>query len=114
MSHLNSSLPFWSSYLADTQPYFPPTNSRLTLVLPFVVIILHVLWQLVRPQSLNLLFTFNLVHQLVPRNPTDPPVVFHWLPIIGSAISYGNDPINFFFSCRERVFSFVHEILFQC
>lgn len=34
-----------------------------------------------------------------------PPVVFHWLPFIGSAASYGNDPLNFFFKCREKVTS---------
>jgi hypothetical protein len=50
---------------------------------------------------------FLLVHgeslQLVPRDPTLPPLVFHWLPWLGSTISYGDDPINFFFSSREKV-----------
>ena len=41
--------------------------------------------------------------QLIPRDPTLPPLVFHWLPWLGSTISYGDDPINFFFSCREKV-----------
>lgn len=43
------------------------------------------------------------VHQIAPRDSSLPPVVFHWLPIIGSAIQYGNDPINFFLKCREKV-----------
>ncbi|KAG6845472.1 hypothetical protein H0H87_008832 [Tephrocybe sp. NHM501043] len=48
--------------------------------------------------------------QLAPRRATDPPVIFHWLPYVGSAIQYGNDPMNFFFACREKygdVFTFV-------
>ncbi|KAH7911689.1 cytochrome P450 [Hygrophoropsis aurantiaca] len=53
----------------------------------------------------------NVLHQLViPRDPSLPPVVFHWFPFIGSAISYGNDPLNFFFKCREKygdVFTFI-------
>ncbi|KAG2365577.1 cytochrome P450 [Suillus spraguei] len=34
---------------------------------------------------------------VVPRDPSLPPEVFHWIPFIGSSISYGNDPLNFFF-----------------
>ncbi|PVG01114.1 cytochrome P450 [Serendipita vermifera] len=53
----------------------------------------------------------NVLRQvLLPRDKNIPPEVFHVLPIIGSAISYGNDPINFFFQCREKygeVFTFV-------
>jgi sterol 14-demethylase len=41
--------------------------------------------------------------QIIPKRATDPPEVFHWLPFIGSAISYGNDPLRFFFECREKV-----------
>ncbi|KAG8780128.1 Lanosterol 14-alpha-demethylase [Serendipita sp. 398] len=53
----------------------------------------------------------NILRQLVlPKDPNLPPEVFHWYPVIGSAIQYGNDPINFFFQCREKygeVFTFV-------
>lgn len=53
----------------------------------------------------------NVLRQLIlPRDPNLPPEVFHVLPIIGSAIQYGDDPINFFFKCREKygdVFTFV-------
>ncbi|KAJ3501551.1 hypothetical protein NLJ89_g9287 [Agrocybe chaxingu] len=53
----------------------------------------------------------NVLRQLViPRKATDPPTVFHWLPIIGSAIQYGNDPLNFFFECQKKygdVFTFI-------
>ncbi|KAF8339763.1 cytochrome P450 [Cantharellus anzutake] len=37
-------------------------------------------------------------------------MVFHWFPVIGSTITYGINPIQFFFECREKygdVFSFV-------
>ncbi|KAG8741811.1 Lanosterol 14-alpha-demethylase [Ceratobasidium sp. 414] len=58
-----------------------------------VAIALNVAWQL-----------------LLPQDPSLPPLVFHILPIIGSAIQYGNDPIGFLFSCREKygdLFTFV-------
>ncbi|KAJ3500213.1 hypothetical protein NMY22_g19334 [Coprinellus aureogranulatus] len=48
--------------------------------------------------------------KVVPRRPTDPPEVFHWFPIIGSAIQYGNNPIGFFTECRNKygdIFTFV-------
>lgn len=45
----------------------------------------------------------NVLVQQVPRSKTEPPVVFHWLPIIGNAISYGRDPCNFFKQCQEKV-----------
>lgn len=47
----------------------------------------------------------NLVYQLLFRrlNKTKPPLVFHWIPFLGSTIRYGIDPYMFFFSCREKV-----------
>ncbi|KAG6851134.1 hypothetical protein H0H93_001014 [Arthromyces matolae] len=93
----NGTLDAWSAYLSDAQSYLPQSNSRLFLLVlvnvPVIAIILNVAWQL-----------------LVPRKATDPPLVFHWLPYVGSAIQYGNDPMNFFFACREKygdVFTFV-------
>ncbi|KAG9123115.1 Lanosterol 14-alpha-demethylase [Ceratobasidium sp. 392] len=62
-------------------------------VLGTVIVALNVVWQL-----------------LAPRDPSLPPQVFHILPIIGSAIQYGRDPIGFLFSCREKygdLFTFV-------
>ncbi|KAF8071865.1 lanosterol 14-alpha-demethylase [Lyophyllum atratum] len=99
-THLNGTLPFkdvWSAYLADAQTYFPQSNSRLALLLilntPVIAILLNVLWQFI-----------------APRKATDPPVIFHWLPVVGSAVSYGNDPMSFLFACREKygdVFTFI-------
>ncbi|TVY19344.1 Eburicol 14-alpha-demethylase [Lachnellula arida] len=45
----------------------------------------------------------NVLSQLLLKNPNEPPVVFHWFPIVGSTITYGMDPYKFFFECRAKV-----------
>lgn len=45
----------------------------------------------------------NVINQLVFYNRKEPPVVFHWVPFIGSTVSYGIDPYRFFFASREKV-----------
>ena len=50
-----------------------------------------------------LAIVLNVLRQLLFKNPKEPPVVFHWVPFIGSTITYGIDPYKFFFSCREKV-----------
>ncbi|KDQ59347.1 hypothetical protein JAAARDRAFT_68830 [Jaapia argillacea MUCL 33604] len=88
----------WSGFLAEAQSHIPTTFSpRLILLafvnVPVIAVLVNVLWQLV-----------------VPRDKSLPPLVFHWLPFIGSAPSYGNDPLTFFFKCREKygdVFTYV-------
>ncbi|KAG8623539.1 hypothetical protein KVT40_008515 [Elsinoe batatas] len=54
----------------------------------------------------------NVISQLVRDRSrgTDPPVVFHWVPFIGSTVTYGIDPFKFFFNCRQKygdVFTFI-------
>ncbi|KAK4500037.1 hypothetical protein PRZ48_008223 [Zasmidium cellare] len=52
----------------------------------------------------------NVAKQILFRNKNEPPLVFHWVPVIGSTISYGIDPYKFFFTCREKygdVFTFI-------
>lgn len=52
----------------------------------------------------------NIAHQLLFANKTEPPVVFHSLPWLGSTLSYGKDPYKFLFACRAKygdVFTFV-------
>ncbi|KAK4704871.1 hypothetical protein P7C70_g1333, partial [Phenoliferia sp. Uapishka_3] len=45
----------------------------------------------------------NIVHQLVaPRDLTKPPVVFHYVPWIGCAFSFGMDPLKFMEVNREK------------
>ncbi|PNS17809.1 hypothetical protein CAC42_3204 [Sphaceloma murrayae] len=54
----------------------------------------------------------NVIAQLI-RDRTrgsDPPLVFHWVPFIGSTVTYGIDPFRFFFDCRQKygdVFTFI-------
>ncbi len=45
----------------------------------------------------------NILQQLLLKNSKEPPVVFHWLPIIGSTVTYGIDPFRFFFDCQTKV-----------
>ena len=41
--------------------------------------------------------------QLAPRDPKRPPLVFHYVPVLGCAVSYGMDPLGFLDDCRRRV-----------
>jgi sterol 14-demethylase len=52
---------------------------------------------------LTLAVVLNVLSQLLFKNPNEPPVVFHWFPIIGSTITYGIDPYKFFFDNRAKV-----------
>lgn len=47
----------------------------------------------------------NILKQLFYRNPNRPPVVWHWLPLIGSTVEYGQDPYKFFLRCQKQVSS---------
>ncbi|KAJ5093443.1 hypothetical protein N7456_009304 [Penicillium angulare] len=52
----------------------------------------------------------NVVNQTLFYRRNEPPVVFHWFPIIGSTVRYGMDPYKFFFECREKhgdIFTFI-------
>ncbi|KAK5701458.1 Lanosterol 14-alpha-demethylase [Elasticomyces elasticus] len=60
--------------------------------------------------ALSLTVILNVAKQLLLRNPNEPPMVFHWLPFIGSTITYGMDPYTFFFTQRAQhgdVFTFI-------
>lgn len=66
--------------------------ATLAVVLPLIAVILNVAAQL-----------------FLPKRASAPPVVFHYAPIIGSAVTYGMDPYKFFFDNREKygdVFTF--------
>lgn len=56
-------------------------------------------------------FIYSLTWQLIYSFRNDrPPLVFYWLPGLGSAIEYGKDPYVFFQDCQKRygnIFSFV-------
>lgn len=53
--------------------------------------------------SLVLTIVLHVLGQLLLKNPSEPPVVFHWVPFIGSTITYGIDPYDFFFRCQKKV-----------
>ncbi|TFK37250.1 cytochrome P450 [Crucibulum laeve] len=51
----------------------------------------------------SIVVLFNILYQQFNRkNYNLPPVVFHLFPFVGSAISYGKNPVKFFASCREK------------
>ena len=52
---------------------------------------------------LVLAVTLNVLQQVLFKNPNEPPVVFHWFPVIGSTITYGMDPPRFFHESRQKV-----------
>jgi hypothetical protein len=59
---------------------------------------------------LTLAVAINIVQQLFFYDRNAPPMVFHTVPIVGSAVSYGMDPFKFFFANHEKygdVFSFM-------
>ena len=45
----------------------------------------------------------NVLSQLLFKNPKEPPVVFHWFPVIGSTVTYGIEPYKFFANCQKKV-----------
>lgn len=46
---------------------------------------------------------WTVFKQIFFKNPNEPPVVFHRVPIIGSTITYGIDPYKFYFDCQAKV-----------
>jgi hypothetical protein len=56
-----------------------------------------------KSSSLVLTVMLNVLQQVLLKNPKEPPVVFHWFPIISSTITYGIDPYRFFFEYRAKV-----------
>ncbi|EMD31342.1 hypothetical protein CERSUDRAFT_119908 [Gelatoporia subvermispora B] len=82
----------WSGYIAEALPSVPRLVLFALINIPLLVVAL------------------NVVYQLLPRDRSLPPLVFHWLPFVGSAPAYGKDPIGFFTQCREKygdVFTFI-------
>jgi hypothetical protein len=50
-----------------------------------------------------LAIVLNVLKQLLLKNPNEPPVVFHWFPVLGNTITYGMDPYGFFFANQKKV-----------
>lgn len=51
----------------------------------------------------TIIIVFNVLYQRCSTNPNRPPLVHHWIPIIGSTVTYGMDPFRFFFNCQAKV-----------
>ncbi|KAI0482328.1 cytochrome P450 51 [Xylariaceae sp. FL0804] len=52
----------------------------------------------------------NVLKQILFKRVHEPPVVFHWFPLVGSTVTYGMDPPRFFKENREKygdIFTFV-------
>lgn len=47
--------------------------------------------------------TGNVLQQILQRSLNEPPIVFHWFPVIGSTIAYGIDLFRFFHECKAKV-----------
>jgi hypothetical protein len=47
----------------------------------------------------------NVLKQLLFKKANEPPLVFHWFPVLGSTITYGIDPYKFFFANQKKVCS---------
>jgi sterol 14-demethylase len=45
----------------------------------------------------------HVVQQLIFADKNEPPVVFSWLPFVGSTIEYGIDPYKFYDKCQKKV-----------
>ena len=83
-------------------PTIPPTSLSVMPSLLFLVssfLILCVTY-----------FIANILRQLLFPNTTEPPVVFHWFPWLGSAVTYGKDPYKFLFTAQAKhgdMFTFI-------
>ncbi|KIW01684.1 uncharacterized protein PV09_06865 [Verruconis gallopava] len=51
---------------------------------------------------LTVTVVLNVLKQLLWKNPTEPPMVFHLFPLIGSTITYGMDPVKFFHKNKAK------------
>ncbi|KAI4189037.1 MAG: hypothetical protein L6R41_001740 [Letrouitia leprolyta] len=60
--------------------------------------------------SITVIIVSSVLRQILFKNPSKPPVVFHWIPFIGSTVTYGIDPYKFYFDCQAKygdVFTFI-------
>ncbi|KIY43905.1 cytochrome P450 [Fistulina hepatica ATCC 64428] len=81
-------------FFTQASPYVTPLNVAIAVV-----------------SFIPLAIVLNVISQVfLPKDPSLPPQVFHWLPLFGSAAGYGHNPLKFFSDNREKygdVFTFV-------
>jgi len=46
---------------------------------------------------------FDAALYFLPRKTSEPPAISHWIPWIGSAVSYGRNPCRFLMDCQKKV-----------
>ena len=90
------SLHFYEDFLMDSLSDDVLSNLPITWTSSSLVLA-------VTAVALAATIVINIFRQLCFANTNEPPLVFHWLPLVGSTISYGIDPYKFFFACREKV-----------
>ncbi|KAF4629507.1 hypothetical protein G7Y89_g8639 [Cudoniella acicularis] len=59
---------------------------------------------------ISISIVIHIVKQIVFSNKDEPPLVFSWLPLIGSTIEYGTHPYKFYFKYQKKfgnTFSFI-------
>ncbi|MBE3041411.1 hypothetical protein IMZ48_02270 [Candidatus Bathyarchaeota archaeon] len=59
--------------------------------------------------ALFLAILLNAFRQMLPRKKSEPPLIFHWIPFIGNAVSYGMNPLLFYQKCQKKVRRFTPE-----
>ena len=64
--------------------------------------------------GLAIITAINVLLQLLPQKKSEPPLVFHWSPLIGSTVTYGKDPPQFLIECRKKVGRQVWHLCWLC
>lgn len=60
------------------------------------------------------MINYELIIKYVKRKPNEPPIVPYWIPIVGSAITMGLDPIKFYRKYQQEVrFNFLSQLIFN-
>jgi sterol 14-demethylase len=91
------------SLLAVYSPFTFPKKKVTHIAYYNMISITSIFWSLAYAAlTLLLLIFLNVLVQLLPRKASEPPLVFHWLPFVGNAISYGMDPFTFYTECRKQ------------
>ena len=97
--------PYIDHFITFVQGFSTIQLVLLVLVnIPILVVAVNVLLQLVSwAERYTQEMAANTHLYQLPQDRSLPPVVFHYIPWFGSAASYGNDPVKFFFESQEKV-----------
>ena len=95
--------------------YTMSDSSLVGTVAEYVQLVIGVFLSLPLAQKLSIIFiapfVYSIIWQLVYSLRKDrPPMVFYWVPWVGSAVVYGSKPYDFFGDCHKKygdIFSFM-------